>query len=108
VSPYSLQTRWWEFAVKGASSVTVRVTGRVSRLALFFLRVMNRTDNYQHASLFGPPSELINVGELLQAVNGATSSVPELHSMDKTSISSWQEWTTLSEEQKQEIEDECR
>jgi hypothetical protein len=65
---------------------------------------MNRTDKDQHASLFGPPSEPINIAAFLRVVSDDEVEV----SAEKTSIAGWTEWTELSEQRRQEIEDECR
>jgi hypothetical protein len=69
-----------------------------------FSIAMNRTDKDQHASLFGPPSELINIAAFLRAVSDDKEEV----SAEKTSIAGWTEWIELSEQRRQEIEDECR
>jgi hypothetical protein len=71
---------------------------------------MNRTDDAQHASLFGPASGLVDVGAFLEACvhAAAEGSATSLSRPDKASINGWSDWLQLSNERRAEVEADCR
>jgi hypothetical protein len=83
------------------------------RVFLPFFTWMNRTDDAQHASLFGPPSESIAIDGFLDSVehvaNGDVGTLGiSLVAPDKSSIKGWSDWLQLSYERRAAVEAECR
>jgi hypothetical protein len=88
---------------------------------------MNRTDEHQHASSFGPPSELVDIQAFINGASALTNTLVDHESdsdtdMDgnhappqptsllsnKSLIHGWSTWTALLEERRAAVEDECR
>jgi hypothetical protein len=87
---------------------------RFSHHSPFSSTYMNRTDEAQLSSSFGPASEPIIIQDFLDdslyqssdEENGLSPNA--VKSLDKISIAGWTEWTQTSDERKVAVEEECR
>jgi hypothetical protein len=68
---------------------------------------MNRKESHAQASLFGPPSELINVGTFLHSA-ATLDSNHSLFTARRSDIAGWNDFEQLSEVEHADIEAECR